>query len=87
MECRERCGACCIVPSISSKLPKLPSGKPGGVPCPHLTSDYRCDIFDSPERPEVCAGFKPELAFCGTCRSEAVEILAQLQGLTSWKHL
>ncbi|MBS2210795.1 YkgJ family cysteine cluster protein [Carboxylicivirga mesophila] len=87
MECRANCGACCIVPSISSRLPKMPEGKPGGVPCPHLTADYKCDIFNSPERPGVCAGFMPEPTFCGHTRSEAVEILAQLQGLSEWKHL
>ncbi|WP_430812798.1 MULTISPECIES: YkgJ family cysteine cluster protein [unclassified Carboxylicivirga] len=87
MECRENCGACCIVPSISSKLPKAPGGKVGGVPCPHLTSDYRCDIFNSPERPAVCAGFRAEKIVCGNNRSEAIEILADLEGLTTWKHL
>ncbi|MCU4156957.1 YkgJ family cysteine cluster protein [Carboxylicivirga sp. A043] len=87
MECRENCGACCIVPSISSALPKLPEGKPGGVPCPHLTQNLQCEIFDSPERPDVCGGFKPEAEFCGTCRSDAIEILAKLQGLTRWEHL
>ncbi|WP_289055158.1 YkgJ family cysteine cluster protein [Carboxylicivirga marina] len=87
MKCRDNCGACCIVPSISSALPKLPEGKPGGVACPHLTDGYRCDIFDSPQRPQVCGGFTPEPDFCGSCRSEAIAILAQLQGLAEWKHL
>jgi hypothetical protein len=87
MECREKCGACCIVPSISSSLPKLPGGKPGGEPCPHLTQNLQCDIFDSPQRPAVCGGFKPEPEFCGTCRNEAIEILAKLEGLSSWEHL
>ena len=87
MECREGCGACCIVPSISSHLPKMPNGKPGGVPCPHLTPDLRCDIFNSPERPEVCSGFKAELIICGHERSEAVATLAQLEGLVAWEHL
>lgn len=87
MECREKCGACCIVPSISSRIPKMPGGKPGGIPCPHLTADYRCELFNSPERPKVCAGFQAEKLFCGNNRDEAIEILAQLQGLTEWKHL
>ncbi len=87
MEYRENCGACCIVPSITSKLPQMPGGKPGGVPCPHLTIDYRCKIFNSPDRPAVCEGFKAEKEFCGSSRSEAIEILSQLQGLQEWKHL
>ncbi|TRX63266.1 YkgJ family cysteine cluster protein [Carboxylicivirga sp. M1479] len=87
MECRDNCGACCIVPSISSALPKLPEGKAGGVHCPHLDENYRCDIFESPKRPKVCGGFTPEPEFCGTCRNEAIEILAKLQGLTKWDHL
>jgi hypothetical protein len=65
----------------------MKEGKPGGVSCPHLTSDYKCDIFYSPERPGVCAGFTPEHPFCGNNRDEAIEILAQLQGLSTWKHL
>ncbi len=87
MECREKCGACCIVPSISSPLPKMPNGKKGGVPCAHLTDDYKCDIFNSPLRPAVCGGFTPEKAFCGNTRAEAISILAQLEGLTTWNNL
>lgn len=87
MKCRDNCGACCIVPSISSALPKLSGGKPGGVPCPHLTEGMQCDIFNSPNRPAVCDGFMPEPEFCGSCRNEAIEILAKLQGLRSWEHL
>jgi Fe-S-cluster containining protein len=39
MECREHCGACCIAPSISSPIPGMPRGKPGGVRCIHLSED------------------------------------------------
>jgi len=87
MECRDKCGACCIVPSISSVLPQMPDGKKGGVRCVHLNDNYRCDIFNSPERPTVCGGFKAERAFCGNNRAEAVRILAQLEGLSIWEGL
>lgn len=73
MECREGCGACCIYPSISSPLPAMPDGKPERVPCPHLTSDLKCNIFGQPERPSVCAGFKPEKWMCGDCKEDAVK--------------
>lgn len=65
----------------------MKEGKPGGVPCPHLTKEYQCDIFDSPDRPDVCSGFTPEKMFCGNKRSEAIEILAKLEGLKCWEHL
>ncbi|MBZ4677080.1 MAG: Flagellin N-methylase [Anaerophaga sp.] len=82
MECRTGCGACCIAPSISSPIPGMPDGKPAGVPCIHLTDDYRCAIFDSPDRPAVCAGFKPEKMICGNTRQEALKILSELEETT-----
>ena len=81
MDCRPHCGACCIVPSISSPIPGMPEGKPAGVPCIHLTDDYRCGIFHSPDRPAVCAGFQAEKLVCGNNRHEAITILQELQGL------
>ncbi|PRZ01056.1 hypothetical protein BY457_104256 [Marinilabilia salmonicolor] len=81
MECRPNCGACCIVPSISSPIPGMPNGKPAGVRCIHLQDDYSCGIFHSPERPAVCAGFKAEKLVCGNNRNEATTILADLQGI------
>ena len=74
MECREKCGACCIGLSISSPIPGLPNGKAAGVPCIHLTDDMRCAIFNHPDRPKTCANFKPELLFCGNNRDEALVI-------------
>lgn len=81
MECRKGCGACCIAPSISSEIPGMNGGKPGGVRCIHLTDDFLCGIFDSPLRPAVCSGFQAEPLVCGTCRDEALRILADLEGL------
>ncbi len=82
MACRMGCGACCVAPSISSEIPGMQGGKPGGVRCIHLTDDLLCSIFNSPERPKVCAGFQAESIFCGNCREEAIEILGRLEGLS-----
>lgn len=82
MECRSGCGACCIALSISSPLPGLPGGKPAGVRCIHLLDDYRCDIWDSPEKPKVCSDFKAEPEFCGSDREEAMKILSLLSDST-----
>ncbi len=81
MECRKGCGACCIYPSISSSIPGMPKGKPAGVCCIHLDNNMNCKIFDSPERPAVCSGFKPEKIVCGDSAEEAYQILAQLEGI------
>ena len=81
MECRANCGACCIVPSISSVIPGMPNGKPAGVRCVHLRQDYSCSIFGHPERPKVCIGFKPEYIFCGASQLEAFTILSDLEGI------
>lgn len=81
MECRKACGACCIYPSISSAIPGMPNGKPAGVRCVQLADDLTCKIFNSPERPKVCAGFKAEKLFCGDTAQEAYEILALLEGI------
>ena len=82
MKCREKCGACCIAPSISSPIPGMPDGKPAGVPCIHLSDNYRCQIFGDPGRPKVCDQFKAEPEVCGTNREEALMLLSSLeQGL------
>jgi len=79
--CRESCGACCIIPSISSSIPGMPEGKPAGVKCIHLTDELRCAIFLSPDRPKVCDGFKAEKIVCGDSREFAIRTLANLEGL------
>ena len=79
MECRVGCGACCIAISISSDIPGMKGGKPGGVRCIHLTPDKRCAIFNSPDRPRVCDGFKAEPLFCGSTNEEALRILTDLE--------
>jgi len=78
MDCRENCGACCIVVSISSPIPGMPDGKPAGVRCIHLLEDYRCALYGNPSRPKVCSYFQAEEEFCGTNREEAMKILWSL---------
>jgi len=78
MDCRKHCGACCIAVSISSPIPGMPEGKPAGVRCIHLLDDYRCAIYNSPEKPLVCSDFIPEPEFCGNDREEALQILNHL---------
>jgi len=79
MDCRPKCGACCIAPSISSAIPGMPDGKPAGVKCIHLTDDYQCAIYDHPERPRVCDLFKADPAVCGVDRKEAIMLLGMLE--------
>ena len=81
MECRDNCGACCIVPSISSPIPGMPEGKPAGVRCVNLQADFSCAIFGHPDRPKVCAGFTPELIVCGSKQEDAFQTLADLEGI------
>jgi hypothetical protein len=69
------------MPSISSAIPGMPNGKPGGVQCIHLTVDLKCGIFLSPDRPRVCGGFQADPLVCGTCREEALDILGKLEGV------
>ncbi|WP_010662639.1 YkgJ family cysteine cluster protein [Marinilabilia salmonicolor] len=83
MHCRPNCGACCIVPSISSPIPGMPDGKPAGVRCIHLKDDYSCGIFHDPNRPAVCAGFQAEELVCGKSREEAITILTHLENSCS----
>ena len=79
MNCRPGCGACCIAPSLSSVIPGMPRGKPAGMPCVQLTADFRCAIFDTPQRPPVCEGLRASEEMCGTSREEALAYLRMLE--------
>lgn len=65
--------------SISSPIIGMPDGKPAGVRCIHLTEDYKCSIFNHPDRPEVCKAFKAEEMICGHSRDEAMALLYKLE--------
>ena len=79
MQCRGRCGACCIAPSITSPIPGMPFGKPAGMPCVQLDDAYGCRLFGKPERPAFCASLQPQPAMCGGSREDAFSILDALE--------
>lgn len=82
MDCRARCGACCIAPSITSPIPGMPHGKPAGMPCVQLDGQLRCKLFGRPERPAFCASLRPETEMCGSSRNGALAWLAALERAT-----
>lgn len=61
----------------------MPDGKPAGVPCINLDENFRCRIFNHPDRPAVCASLQPSPEMCGTCRKEAMEYLENLEKITA----
>ena len=81
MQCRERCGACCIAPAISQPFYGMPQGKPAGVSCIHLDKQMRCDLFGDARRPKVCGDFMPEVEFCGHSAAEAINIMLVMEGV------
>jgi len=83
MQCRERCGACCIAPSITTPLPGMPYGKPAGIPCVNLDDELRCRLFGRAERPAFCASLRPMESMCGNTRADALHRLAELEAQTA----
>lgn len=83
MNCRDHCGACCIAPSITSPIPGMPDGKPGGVRCVQLDESNRCRIFGQPDRPAFCAGLQPSAEMCGDSREYAIRWLSDLDHATA----
>ncbi|WP_366140297.1 YkgJ family cysteine cluster protein [uncultured Umboniibacter sp.] len=82
MECRLGCGACCIAPSINTAIPGMPHGKPANVRCVNLTDDNLCVLFETPDRPELCAQFEATRENCGNSSAEAIKILTDLEDAT-----
>ena len=60
----------------------MPGGKAAGVRCVQLSSDNRCLLFGSPERPEVCVHLQPSAEMCGRCAADALLWLAELEAAT-----
>jgi Fe-S-cluster containining protein len=81
--CRDRCGACCIAPSITSPIPGMPNGKPAGVACVQLDEQLRCCLFGKPERPRFCGSLQPSFEMCGRDRGEAMSALDALERMTA----
>lgn len=82
MECRPRCAACCIAPSISSPIPGMPAGKPADTRCVQLDEHDRCKLFGQPGRPAVCASLRPAAEMCGGTRDEAMIWLRRMEQAT-----
>ncbi len=82
MDCRAGCGACCVVPSISSRVPGMAGGKPAGVRCVQLTVDNLCRLYGSADRPAVCLQLKAEPKMCGASAKDAFRLLAAMEEAT-----
>lgn len=63
-------------------MPGFPQGKPAGERCPHLDSELRCRLFESPERPAVCGSLQPNPEMCGADASHAMTYLERLEHAT-----
>lgn len=85
MECRPKCGACCIAPSITSPIPGMEKGKLAGVRCIQLDENNMCKIFNDPRRPKVCGELSPCKEMCGNSREDALDYLTYLEKETSPK--
>lgn len=85
MECRIKCGACCIAPSISSSIPGMPKGKPAGIRCIQLTLDSTCKLFEKSDRPLVCTSLKPSKEMCKASFEDAYLFLSTLEKVTDPK--
>lgn len=81
MNCR-CCGACCTEISISTIIPGLGRGKRAGERCPHLTDNNLCELFNKPERPEICSTYLPDPEICGENVTEAIDNLRKWEELT-----
>lgn len=82
MQCRLGCGACCIAPSITSKIPGMEQGKPAGVRCIQLDEHNLCKLFGDPSRPKVCDQFKACADVCGETSAQALANITELERLT-----
>lgn len=81
MNC-QKCGACCIAPSITAAIPNMPQGKPAGVRCVNLTADNLCQLFDRPERPTFCRAWAPTPELCGDSLEQALRNITSLEEQT-----
>lgn len=63
-------------------MPGLPDGKLAGERCLHLTADYRCALFGTPERPDVCNRLQANAEMCGQSARHAYRYLARLERQT-----
>jgi hypothetical protein len=50
--------------------------------CVQLSPDNLCKLYGSPERPAVCLSYQATEEFCGTCRTDALRLLQDLELMT-----
>ena len=79
MKCRQGCGACCIVISISSSIPGMPDGKPAGVRCINLDESNNCQIHTAGNYPDVCKNFTASIDMCVDNNEFAFDYLKKLE--------
>jgi hypothetical protein len=82
MNCN-KCGACCIAPSIVGAIPNMPQGKPAGVRCANLTADNLCRLFGQRSRPSFCLAWPPTPELCGGSFDDAMTNITTLERLTA----
>jgi len=63
-------------------MPDMPSGKPAGVRCVHLTRENECRIYGRPERPSFCLAWSPSPELCGNNLDDAMQRIAALDVAT-----
>ncbi|MOA52739.1 hypothetical protein D3C78_1760810 [compost metagenome] len=61
----------------------MPSGKPAGERCLHLSVDNLCQLFGDPRRPAVCGEFDADHEVCGDSRDDAIRLIGWLEQATS----
>jgi hypothetical protein len=61
----------------------MPSGKPAGERCLHLSVENLCQLFGDSRRPAVCGAFDADPEVCGDSRDEAIRLLGWLEEATS----
>lgn len=62
----------------------MPNGKAAGEPCVNLDLESMgCQIWGREDYPGFCAGFSPEVDFCGSNRTEGLQILSMLEVQTA----
>jgi len=81
----QKCGACCIAPSITTPMPNMPDGKPAGVRCVNLSDKNLCVLYGRRERPAFCSGWKPSLEVCGGSFDRAMKNIAALEHETAFE--
>ena len=60
----------------------MPKGKPAGVRCIQLDNNNGCRLFNSPERPKLCAQFQAQRDVCGNHREQALQLINAMEKAT-----